>query len=124
MDKVYTQSDYSKAYYNQRKRKKAEVSLEYLTPDLANFIFKHNPREYREIYGDNLLYLTDTSTVPRELKGIYYVVIRNVLGDLKAYFRYGTNNLVGDIKDMEFTSEQLEELKIYGVDINEKIKQK
>ena len=55
-----TGSEYSKAYYNQRKRNKVDIKIEILTPELATFIFKNDSMEYKSLFGENMKYMTCT----------------------------------------------------------------
>ena len=110
-----TNSDYSKAYYNQRKRNKVTLSVEKITTELAKFIFKHNEEDYYRLFRNNLEIFTSVENLDKETKEIRYVVLRNPLNVIKAYAVMGDLELTGKLSELYISPSDYKKLENYNI---------
>lgn len=116
-NKSMTSSEYSKAYYNQRKRNKVTLEMEKISIDLAKFIFKCSEEDFTRLFKNDFSLFTSLNNLDGETKSLNFLVLRNSLNKIKGYHLLGDGFVIkGDLSDLVLSSEDLNKLESLGVD--------
>lgn len=109
-------SDYSKAYYNKEKRKKARIEIESVNEANAKFIWKTDSRQYLKIFEGDMSPLIGMHL--DRFGHLDFLVAKSSLGIIKAVAvidMKGYITIVGDFHSLEYTDEQLRILENRGI---------
>lgn len=113
--------NYSKAYYNKRKRNTVTLSIERVTPVLCKFIFKNNIGDYYKLFND-LKVFTTTEHLDEDIKKVNFIVLRNPLKRIRAYAIIGSNKLIGDYNELIISNEDANRLRTqYNIELDNNI---
>ena len=112
-----TNSDYSKAYYNQRKRNRVNLKMEKISIDLAKFIFKNDEEDFARLFKNDFTLFTSLNNLDSETKSLNFLVLRNPLDRIRGYLLLGDGRqLKGDLEDLVLNNEDLDKLESLGIE--------